>query len=510
MTTAVKDASISRQELEKLSSEQISSKSGSRQEDREVEEAGKAKQVKVKSEQGEAIAIQARAANEFQQQTLVRMQVEQRVRIEITMPLPPEELEEALTKLRQILQSLEGLINKNLKNLVAEIKAILDILTSYNQPINTNEKIVTPLARLVAAVRGPGIPLDKEIQFLLNEIESVLAKIPGVSTTAGKAQLSEDIGALFENIKMALIQLRANIQSGQPLFESPPEVKEMFANLSRLSGVIQDTLAAYSNNLPAEVKQMLATLQSHFVPLDISENVSKLIPKLKSLVENSGIFFEKKIHDALGQLASVSARIIGSESLSHSPETIDIINNDLKPNLLLLREYFDSDKFPSRLQQLENIEVIKKTVEELLTNIENQQGRAMDAEILRQPVLVFSFQIPLKEGAEARLKVFYNRKRKKKEQGEFKLSLLLDMDRMGEIRTDFSQGEKKLNITFFVKNNKIKEYIQTHLDEVEEPLGADFKSVNLKVLVSREKIAAFTAEPLAPGIITDKAVDIKV
>ncbi|MDQ1353821.1 MAG: hypothetical protein QG657_4128 [Acidobacteriota bacterium] len=510
MTTAVKDASISRQELEKLSSEQISSKSGSRQEDREVEEAGKAKQVKVKSEQGEAIAIQARAANEFQQQTLVRMQVEQRVRSEITMPLPPEELEEALTKLRQILQSLEGLINKNLKNLVAEIKAILDILTSYNQPINTNEKIVTPLARLVAAVRGPGIPLDKEIQFLLNEIESVLAKIPGVSTTAGKAQLSEDIGALFENIKMALIQLRANIQSGQPLFESPPEVKEMFANLSRLSGVIQDTLAAYSNNLPAEVKQMLATLQSHFVPLDISENVSKLIPKLKSLVENSGIFFEKKIHDALGQLASVSARIIGSESLSHSPETIDIINNDLKPNLLLLREYFDSDKFPSRLQQLENIEVIKKTVEELLTNIENQQGRAMDAEILRQPVLVFSFQIPLKEGAEARLKVFYNRKRKKKEQGEFKLSLLLDMDRMGEIRTDFSQGEKKLNITFFVKNNKIKEYIQTHLDEVEEPLGADFKSVNLKVLVSREKIAAFTAEPLAPGIITDKAVDIKV
>lgn len=513
MTTAVKDASISRQELEKLSREQISLKTGDRQENREVEETGKGKQTKVKPEQGEAIAIQTRAANELRKQTLASVQAEQQVRSEITIPTPPEDLKEALAKLRQILQTsqiLEGLNIKNLKNLATEIKSILNILTSYNEAMNTNEKIVTPLARLIAAVRDSGIPIDIEIQGLLNDIENALAKISGVSTDAGKTQLSEDIGALFENIKMALMQLRANIQSGQPLFESPPEVKEMFANLSRLSGAIQDTLAAYANKLPSEVREMLTTLQSQFEPLDISANTSKLALKLKSLVENSGIFFEKKIHDAIGQLADASSRISGSENLNRSPETADIINNDLKPNLLLLREYFDSDKFLPRLQRLENIEVIKKTVEELLTNIENQQGRAMDAEILRQPVLVFSFQIPLKEGTEARLKVFYNRKRKKKEQGEFKLSLLLDMDRLGEIRTDFSQGEKKLNITFFVKNNKVKEYIQTNLEEVEEPLGADFKSVNLKVLVSREKIAAFAAEPLGPGIVTDKAVDIKV
>ncbi len=519
MTTAVKGASISRQELEKLSREQISLKTSDHQEERELEEAGKGKQTKVKSEQGET--IQARAANEFRQQTLAQAHAEQRARSEITTPtekeeffksgvLTSEDLKETLVKLRQILQTLEGLNIKNLKNLAAEIKNILNILASYNEALHTGEKITIPLARLVAAVRGSGIPVDKEIQGLLNEIESALDKISGVSTGAAKAQLGEDIGALFENIKMALKQLRTNIQSGQPIFESPPEVKEMFANLSRLSGTIRDTLAAYSNNLPSEVKQMLATLQSHFEPLDISENALKLVPKLKSLVEDSGIFFEKKIHDTIGRLVDASGRFSGSENLNRLPETVDIINKDLKPNLLLLREYFDSDKFPARLQQLETFVVIKRAVEELITNIDNQQGRAMDAEILRQPVLVFSFQIPLKGGTEARLKVFYNRKRKKKEEGEFKLSLLLDMDRLGEIRTDFSQGGEKLNITFFVKNNKIKEYIQTHLDEVEEPLGPGFKSLNLKVLVSREKIAAFAAEPLGPGIVTDKVVDIKV
>ncbi|MCX6583618.1 MAG: hypothetical protein NT166_25875 [Candidatus Aminicenantes bacterium] len=525
MTTAVKDASISRQEPEKLSREQISLKTGDRKEGREAEDAGNEKQGKVKSGQDEAIAIQARAANEFRRQTLARTQAEQRVRSEITTPtdreeffkvgapaLPPEDLKEALAKLRQILQTLqllEGLNTKNLKNLAAEIKSILDILSSYNEAMHTGEKIATPLARLVAAVRGSGIPVDKEIQGLLNEIESALDKISGVSAGAGKAQLGEDIGALFENIKMALKQLRSNIQSGRPPFEPPPEVKEMFANLSRLSGAVRDTLAAYADNLPSEVKQMMATLQSHFEPLDISQNALKLAPKLKSLVEDSGIFFEKKIHDAVGRLADASARI-GGESPDRLPGTVDTINNDLKPNLLLLREYFDSDKFPSRLAHLESFAVIKRAVEDLLTNIDNQQGRAMDAEVLRQPVLVFSFQLPLKGGAEARLKVFYNRKRKKKEEGEFKLSLLLDMNRLGEIRTDFSQAGKKLNITFFVKNNKIKEYIETHLDEVEEPLGPGFKSVNLKVSVSREKIAAFAAEPVGPGIVTDKAVDIKV
>lgn len=521
MTTAVKDTTISRHELEKLSSEQARLKAGSRPDGRDAAEVGREKTNKVKSEQAGSNDIKARAASEFQQQTLASTQAEQRVRRDITATtgseeffkageLPPEELREALVRLRNILQNLEGLNIKNLKNLSTEIKNILDVLTSYNQAFNTTEKIVTPLTRLVAEAQGAGNLDNKQIQALLEDIENVLTKIFEISTGPAKAKLSEDIGALFENIKMALNQLRSNIQSGQPLFEPPREVKEMFANLSRVSGAIRDTLAMYSNNMPAEVKQMLTTLQSHFEPLDIGESVSKLTTKLKSLVENSGIFFEKKIHDTIGQLTDASTRISGRENLSRFPETVEIINKDLKPNLLLLREYLDSEKLPSPLRQLGNVEVIKRTVEDLLTNIENQQGRAMDAEMLRQPVLVFSFQIPLKGGTEARLKVFYQRKRKKKEEGEFKLSLLLDMDRLGEIRTDFSQGGKKLNITFFVKSDKVKEYIENHLDEVEEPLGPGFKSLNLKVFVSREKIAAFAAEPLEPGIVTDTAVDIKV
>lgn len=325
---------------------------------------------------------------------------------------------------------------------------------------------------------------------------------------AGK-ELSEDTTLLFENIKMALKQMHSNSRPAQP-HEAPPAVKSIFAGLSKLSGVIRDTLAAYPDDLPLELRQLLTTLNSHCEPLDLNEPVLKLVPKLKTLVEDSGIFFEKKIQDMSGRLNAAPTPMNNSKNPDMLPGTRDIIANDLKPNLLLLREYFDSDKFPARFGRLENFEMIKNAVEDLLTNINNEQGRAVEAELHRQPVLAFSFQIPLKGGAEAQLKVFYQKKRQKKEEKQFKLSLLLNMDKLGEIRTDFSQREKKINITFFVKNNKIKEFIESRLNDIKEPLGADFKTSYLKVLVSPKKIETFSAALGEPGIISDRAVDIKV
>ncbi|HLP46788.1 MAG TPA: hypothetical protein VK469_12605, partial [Candidatus Kapabacteria bacterium] len=322
-------------------------------------------------------------------------------------------------------------------------------------------------------------------------------------------ELSEDTAILFGNIKMALKQMHDNTKPAQP-HGSIPAVKSIFAGLSRLSSIIRNILDAYPDDLPVELRQLLTALNSHCEPLDMNEPALKLAAKLKTRVEDSGIFFEKKIQDMIGRLNTAPTYINNSKNPDILPGTRDIIANDLKPNLLLLQEYFDSAKFPARLGRLENFEIIKKAVEDLLTNINNEQERAVEAGAHRQPVLAFSFQIPLKGGAEAQLKVFYHKKRQKKEEKQFKLSLLLNMDKLGEIRTDFSQGEKKINITFFVKNNKIKEFIENRLNDIKEPLGADYKTLYLKVLVSPKKIDTFSAGLGETGIISDKIVDIKV
>jgi DNA repair exonuclease SbcCD ATPase subunit len=528
---------------------------------------------------------------------------------------------------------------------------------------------------------------SREIRDLLKDIESALDKISDFSYIAGKGEFAEDIETLFENIKLALKQLHHNIESGKPLFDLPPEVRDIFANLqvnfdtgdmekmviqqisqlnalietirdsgfaadkrvefmlaklteivaqlgemkskgqwqqimqtlqrdvmpnlkllkqvfspgesmentvvrqqmtdisksvetveqqvgaflekasaqarsaefaqfaespnqtgqagqaeqvphevknifsklpkslqtpenlSRLSENIQNAMektagqAALSEggaSLPQGVKQMLSTLRTHFQPLDIGQDALKLVPKLKSLVEDSGIFFEKKIQDTIARLTEASARIGNIDNLNRLPEIKDIINNDLKPNLLLLREYFNSEKFTSELGRQDTFDAVRQSVEDLISNIAGQQSRAVDSQAQQNPVVVFSFNLPIKGEEDAQLKVFYNRGRKKDDAQEFKLSLLLDMDNLGTVRTDLSHWEENLTVTFFVKNYEIKDYIEENLHEVREPLESEFKALTFKVIVSEEDIAAFDAEPAVPEIISDKAVDVKV
>ena len=45
---------------------------------------------------------------------------------------------------------------------------------------------------------------------------------------------------------------------------------------------------------PAHISRALAALDAHFASLDLSQNISKWLPLIKSYVENTGFFFEKK------------------------------------------------------------------------------------------------------------------------------------------------------------------------------------------------------------------------
>jgi hypothetical protein len=227
-------------------------------------------------------------------------------------------------------------------------------------------------------------------------------------------------------------------------------------------------------------------------------------------VENSGIFFEKKLNDIMTKLSEASARMRSIQTLDQLPEIRTIIENDLKPNLLQLREFLNNEKLASQIGDQKTLESIRNAVEDLLSNISNQQSRAVEQQTQQNPVQMFSFHIPIKgEENPAELKVFYNRGRKKDSPEEFKLSLFLEMDKIGEVRSDFFQLKEDLTITFYVKDDGIKEYFDHHLHEVEEALGPVFENLELNVIVSRKKIAEFEAEEREAEIISDKAVNVK-
>ena len=120
-----------------------------------------------------------------------------------------------------------------------------------------------------------------------------------------------------------------------------------------------------------------------------------------------------------------------------------------------------------------------------------------------------TFLLPLKEKAQnAKIKFYYPKKQADVSKNEFKVSLLLNMDRMGEIRTDLIQREKELSITFFVKDENLKNILDYKYTEIKSLLDTLYEYVIVKTVISVKKINDFQREDWI--FSEDRRVDIKV
>jgi len=126
-----------------------------------------------------------------------------------------------------------------------------------------------------------------------------------------------------------------------------------------------------------------------------------------------------------------------------------------------------------------------------------------------EPFQVFTYVLPLKDGDQtARLKLYYRKKQKKGFNNGFRISVLLSMNRLGDLRTDFFLLDKDLAITFFVKADSVKVKLRDNLLELEELLRGFFSQVRLKVIVSEKKVSAFDHEDLQ--LSGDRKVDLRI
>ena len=82
------------------------------------------------------------------------------------------------------------------------------------------------------------------------------------------------------------------------------------------------------------------------------------------------------------------------------------------------------------------------------------------------------------------------------------------MNKIGQIRTDFFLMDKDLNITFFVNDRKIKEYVDDNSGEIVESLRNYFKRLTLNVIISENEIEEF--EMKDPGVVSTGIVDLRV
>ncbi|MDX1708441.1 MAG: hypothetical protein R3274_07565 [Desulfobacterales bacterium] len=264
-----------------------------------------------------------------------------------------------------------------------------------------------------------------------------------------------------------------------------------------------------SKSLPENIRTALSALEAHFASLDLNQDIRKWMPLIKSYVENSGFFFEKKIAELIRQISQRPEVAASLRELSREPLIQQMMRQDLKPVILMLKAYLDTfqvnDKFPDA-NRLANF---KGTLELLLSDIHDQQSRAVRKHESAEPHQVFTFTLPLKANRKkARLKVYCPKKKQGVDHLGFKISLLLEMDRIGEIRTDFLLLKKDLTITFFVKDDATRTQVINHYPEIRDPLASFFDYLVLKTVISQKKIDEFHHADLE--LESDRQIDLRI
>ena len=260
--------------------------------------------------------------------------------------------------------------------------------------------------------------------------------------------------------------------------------------------------------LPPTILSALNQTQGHFSTLMIQDNISKLASDLKAYIENSGIFFENRVKYALASLIKNSEQFT-LKNARNFPEISEIFSKDLKPNLLLLKDFLETTEARAAQSRVGILAKLRNAVESLLSEIGNQQKMAVKKQIQPDPFQVLTFVLPLKEKDQnARIKFYYPKRQKDADRNEFKVSLLLNMDRMGEMRTDLIQRETELSITFFVRDDNQKNIFENQYSEINSVLDPMFDFIILRTVVSEKKINDFLCEDWI--FSEDKRVDIKI
>ena len=260
--------------------------------------------------------------------------------------------------------------------------------------------------------------------------------------------------------------------------------------------------------VPLEIQNAIIKLTSNFEPMDISKTISRLSSQLKTLTDGSGIFYEKKIEKLIETL-SQDKKDIGHREVNQIPEPKNIINKGLKPDLLMLKDLLDGKDFMSKFSNSKNLEGIRSTVDKLLTDIIAQQSDMGSKPLRSESIQVYTYLLPLKEvEQDAKIRIYYPKKNRSEAKNGFRVSLLLIMDRIGQIRTDLFLVEKNLDISFFVSEDSIMKCFDDHLEGLRESLNDRFNNLSVRVVVSEKKIDEFEFEgliPLGSGLIDVKA-----
>ena len=284
---------------------------------------------------------------------------------------------------------------------------------------------------------------------------------------------------------------------------SPPTAPEMARfrdQIQQLIGNLNMPEKPLGGSLPPPTQAALSHLQQLLRPVPTTGDITTLMASIREFVENSGVYFEKRVEAAIQNTQNSQAPMTPTE-LAQQPPIRDLMVKDLKPNLLILNQFLDTQTLDQKAEDRHVLEAMKSVVQRSLAHIDQQQLGATEKPLDTDIFQAFSHLLMLADHRrDARLKVYYAKKGQKEDANKTpRVALLLEMDRMGTVRTDLWMVGRDLNITFFVQTPEIKSAISAVQDEVKSTLSEKFNTVAVSVIVSEKKIEQFDEVDSSPS-----------
>jgi hypothetical protein len=255
------------------------------------------------------------------------------------------------------------------------------------------------------------------------------------------------------------------------------------------------------------IRSAIEELRLFLEPLPTDAGAAQTTPRVRSLCEDSGIFFEKRLETALSR-AAAEGDAAGPPPADH-PQVRRILAEDLKARLSAIKHLFESQAADLPAAGLRAAAAFVTSADEMLSEIVRQQERIAARRDETEAFQVIHFSLPLKDAGEgARLKIGYPSRRQGATREGFRAALLLALDRLGPTRIDLFMLERSLSLTFFVTSKTAQETVEARAGDLTPALETLFDNVSVRVCVSEQKIADFEYEDQLPA--EGRRLDVRV
>ena len=282
-----------------------------------------------------------------------------------------------------------------------------------------------------------------------------------------------------------------------PVGSDPGLLHELQQRLQQLmAGIGRQELPPLFGMQP---RQALAALGGFLAPIDPGVDPGLLSRHLARCCDESGLFLEARLARAVVRVSGEAA----AESVG------PILAADLKARLLFLKVFSETAAGAALLAQERAFAALMRTAEAVLTQVRSAQEQLVRQAGAGEPFCTIHVALPMADGRPAgTLKVAYRSRRSAGTPEGHRASLLLSLDRLGEVRADLLLVQRRLNLSVFVADPLAREWIERQVHDLQRALGMFFESVGVQVSVSEARIARFATEELRP--VGEGQVDLRI